>query len=80
METVEIEVQDTSCRGSGGVPQLQKSPKIGGYRGLIDTISAVPKNICIDERWCVGSMNAWHSNFRSDHEPDFKDLTGQQIY
>ena len=30
-ETVEKEVQDTSCRGSGGVPQHQKkSPKIGG--------------------------------------------------
>jgi hypothetical protein len=24
------EVQDTCCRGSGGVPQLQKSLKIGG--------------------------------------------------
>jgi hypothetical protein len=27
--------------GSGGVPQLQNSPKIGGYRGLIETIAAV---------------------------------------
>ena len=26
---------------SGGVPQLQISPKIGRYRGLIETISAV---------------------------------------
>jgi hypothetical protein len=34
------EVQDTSCWGTGGVPQLLKSPKIGGYRGLIETISA----------------------------------------
>ena len=25
-ETVEKEVQDTSCRGSGGVPQLKKPP------------------------------------------------------
>ena len=40
-ETNEKAVQDTSCRGSGGVPQLQKSPKIGGYLGLIETISAV---------------------------------------
>ena len=40
-ETPEKEVQDTSCRGSGGVPQIIKSPKIGGYRGLIGTISAV---------------------------------------
>jgi hypothetical protein len=40
LETAEKEVQDTSCRGSGGVPQLQKSPKIGGYRGLIKAISA----------------------------------------
>jgi len=39
-DTTEKEVQDTSCRGSGGVPQLQKSPKTGGYRGLIKTISA----------------------------------------
>jgi hypothetical protein len=30
------------CRESGGIPQLQKGPpKIGGYRGLIKTISAV---------------------------------------
>jgi hypothetical protein len=43
-ETAEKEVQDTSCRGSGGVPQLQKkSPKTGGYRGLIKTISVVLK-------------------------------------
>jgi hypothetical protein len=34
-------VQDTSCRGSGGVPQLKKPPKIGGYRGLIEGISIV---------------------------------------
>ena len=26
IETDEKEVQDTSCRGSGGVPQLQKPP------------------------------------------------------
>jgi len=41
METTEKEVQGTSCRGSGGVPQLLKSPKLGGYRGLIENISAV---------------------------------------
>jgi len=40
IETAEKEVQDISCRGSGGVPQLQKSPKIGGFRGLIKTIAA----------------------------------------
>jgi len=39
-ETVEKEVQDTSCRWSGGVPQLLNSPKHGGYRGLIKAISA----------------------------------------
>jgi len=39
-ETAEKEVQDISCRGSGGVPQLYKSPKIGGFRGLIETIAA----------------------------------------
>jgi hypothetical protein len=40
-ETAEKEVQDTSCRDSGGVPQLYKSPKIGGYRGLIEIISVI---------------------------------------
>jgi hypothetical protein len=40
-ETAVKEVQDTSCRGSGGVPQLKKPPKIGGYRGLIEGISIV---------------------------------------
>ena len=40
METAEKEAQDTSCWGSGGVPQLKKSPKIGGYRGLTKSISA----------------------------------------
>ena len=35
-ETAEKEVQDTSYRGSGGVPQLiKKSPMIGGHRGLL---------------------------------------------
>jgi len=29
------------ARGSGGVPQLLKSPKTGGYRGFIKTTSAV---------------------------------------
>jgi len=40
-ETAIKEVQDISCWGSGGVPQLKKSPKIGGYRGLIEGISIV---------------------------------------
>ena len=44
-KTAEKEVQDTSCRGSGGVPQIKKSPKNGGYRGLIKTISAVSSNM-----------------------------------
>ena len=43
-KTAEKEVQDTSCRGYGGVPQLIKSPKIGGYRGVIESISAVFKD------------------------------------
>ena len=38
--TTEKEVKDTSCRGSGGVPQLTKFPKIGGFRGLIESIPA----------------------------------------
>ena len=33
IEIAEKEVQDTSCRGSGGVPQLKNSPKIGGLGG-----------------------------------------------
>jgi hypothetical protein len=41
IETAEKEVQDTSCWGSGSVPQLLKSPRIGGYRGLIKAISAI---------------------------------------
>ena len=40
-ETPKKEVQDTSCRGSGGVPQLQKIPQDWGIRGLIKTMSAV---------------------------------------
>jgi hypothetical protein len=35
------EVQDTSCRGSGGVPQPLKSPKTGGFRGLTNNASAL---------------------------------------
>jgi hypothetical protein len=37
------EVQDTSCRGSGGVPQSLKSPKTGGFRGLTSNASALPE-------------------------------------
>jgi len=36
----EKEVQDTSCRGSGGVPQIKQVPQDWGSRGLIETISA----------------------------------------
>jgi len=32
------EVQDTSCQGFGGVPQINESPTLGGLRGLINTI------------------------------------------
>ena len=35
IETAEEEVQATSCRGSGGVPQPYKSTKIGGLRGWL---------------------------------------------
>ena len=41
IETAEKEVQDTTCRGSGGVPQLSKVPQDWGIRGLIETISEV---------------------------------------
>jgi len=34
-------VQGTPCWGSGGIPQLQNSPKNGGYRGLMKTFSAL---------------------------------------
>ena len=40
-ETADKELQDSTCRGSGGVPQLKKSPKTGGFRGLMETITAV---------------------------------------
>jgi hypothetical protein len=58
-ETAEKEVQDTSCRGSGGVPQLEISPKIGGYRGLIESISAVSfrVQITIKERLIGTSLH-----------------------
>jgi hypothetical protein len=41
LETAEKEVQDTSCWGYGGVPHFRNPPKIGGYRGLIESISEV---------------------------------------
>jgi hypothetical protein len=40
-KAAEKEVQDTSCRGSGGVPQIKKIPQDWGIRGLIETITAV---------------------------------------
>jgi glyceraldehyde-3-phosphate dehydrogenase/erythrose-4-phosphate dehydrogenase len=40
-EAAEKEVQDTSCRESGGVPQIKKIPQDWGIRGLIETITAV---------------------------------------
>ena len=40
-ETAEKEVQDTSCRWCGGVPQLKKVPQDWGIRGLIETIATV---------------------------------------
>jgi len=39
LETAEKGVRHTFCHGSGGVSQLQNSPKIGGYRGFISAIS-----------------------------------------
>ena len=42
VETAEKEVQDTSCRGSGGVPQFKKIPQDWGIRGLIETIPLAP--------------------------------------
>jgi hypothetical protein len=32
-KTVEKEMQDTSCRESGGVPSFNKSPNLGGFGG-----------------------------------------------
>ena len=42
-DTAEKEVQDTSCRGSGGCPPALKVPQDWGIRGLIKTISALSK-------------------------------------
>jgi len=42
-KTAEKEVQETSCRGSGGIPQIKKVPQDWGIRGLIENISAVFK-------------------------------------
>jgi len=42
-------VQDTSCWGFWGVPQLKKLTKIGGYRGLIENISAVSEILFGDD-------------------------------
>jgi hypothetical protein len=44
VETDEKEVQDVSCQGSGGVPQMKKVPQDWGIRRLIEIISAV--SIC----------------------------------
>ncbi len=43
---IAIETAEKRCRilpagGLGVSPRFKKSPKIGGYRGLIETISAV---------------------------------------
>ena len=45
IETAEKEVQDTSCRGSGGVPPDLEVPQDWGIRGLIETISALSYRI-----------------------------------
>ena len=44
-ETAEREVQDLPAGGLGVSPSFKISPKIGGYRGLTETISAVSINI-----------------------------------
>jgi hypothetical protein len=41
IETAEKEVQDTSCRGSGGVPAALKVPQDWGIRELIKAITAI---------------------------------------
>jgi len=52
--------------GSGGVPQLLLSPKNGGYRGLIKTISAISEVICYN------SWQSWNAvNVCSSHVPAF---------
>ena len=40
-EAAEKEVQDTSCRGSGGVLQFNKVPQDWGIRGLMENVAAV---------------------------------------
>jgi len=41
METIEKRCRLLPAGGPGCPPALKKSPKIGEYRGLIETISAV---------------------------------------
>jgi hypothetical protein len=48
METAEKEVPDTSGRGFGGVPQSHKSPMIGGFRGLNETISVFSNETAVN--------------------------------
>jgi hypothetical protein len=40
-ETAKKEVQDTSCRGSGGCPLAIKNPQDRGIQGLIENITVV---------------------------------------
>ena len=39
-DTVKKDVQDTSCRGSGGKKKKKKVPQDWGVRGLIESNSA----------------------------------------
>jgi hypothetical protein len=47
-ETSEKEVQDTSCRGSGGAPPALKVPQELGFRGLIETISVIHASLTVE--------------------------------
>jgi hypothetical protein len=40
------EVQETSCQGFGGVPQILNSPKTGGQRGFETVEKEVQETSC----------------------------------
>jgi hypothetical protein len=49
--------------GLGVSPSLKKSPEIGGYRGLIETISAVPIRSTSKRRYEKLSQETSSGNF-----------------
>jgi Fe-S-cluster-containing hydrogenase component 2 len=63
------------CQGFGGVPQLLKSPKIGGYRGLKEKpmpekVAAVDYTKCCPEKCdsgvCVAARECEHGSLKQE--------------